>query len=378
MLILQKSLLDQFVTEFKADATHSSRDEPFSELTLRVSAAVLRTFNARAMSQPIESQPSVTQSTVAQPDPPLINRRRYLAAFKKITPYTGSTYYPCSDHAIEALTTGNFKGIHSSIFGGFLTKEKATRQLERNLLLGAPLSDSATKALQNLRSMLTWENSEWEPDLIVRTCYDWDKVFFNGRLKGHVTINWTTEEVLRRSNRAGGERACIGHCLSRDNSWRWGHCQIEMNADVLLLRPEEVRDHSIKAGEAPVSPFKYMWGILLHEFCHAYLQILTGHNQNDEDDEAAGFDYFHGKHWQRCTYAVDRRARELLGIGVSRNHPGAYGLAINHYDVENHVVKPKTSRWTQFKKQGYRRVVEVCQQRVRTVVVGKTKLIKDR
>ena len=219
-----------------------------------------------------------TQPTGPEPNPPLINRRRYLQAFQKITPDTGSTFYPCSEDDIKALTSGTFKGPHSSIFGGPLTKEKATTHLERFLLPGTKLSASETQALQNLRNMLTWENTAaWGPDIFVRTCYDWDKVFFNGRLKGHITIQWQTEENLRKESRSSNGWACRGQCRSNDVSWRWGHCQIELNADIFLLCPEESRSRIIKVGELPVSHFKLMWAIFLHELCHAYLGITTGH-----------------------------------------------------------------------------------------------------
>ena len=258
------------------------------------------------------------QPTTAQADPPSIDLWRYNNAFARVSPDTGSTFYPCSKSDIEALTGGfNFARAFLPFCGFSMSKERATVQLERSLLPGTPLSESARDALERLRTMLMWEDREWGPDLIVKTCYDWDKVFFDRRLKGHVMINWSTEELLREWKEKPGAWACLGHCLVDGISWQRGHCRIELNANELLLFPNN-HDRTIRAGDPPVSPFRYLWAVLLHEFCHAYLKIMTCHDSDDEHDEADEYERTHGRHFQRCLYAVDRRARELLGIGTTR------------------------------------------------------------
>ncbi len=315
-----------------------------------------------------------TQPAGSEPHPPFINRRRYVNAFLKVSPYTGSTFYACSENDIKALTNDDFKRFDSPVLGGLLlgglmSMEEATVQLERFLLPSNPVPKSATNALQRLRNMLTWENHEWGPDLVVKSCYDWDKVFFNKRLKGHVTIQWRNQEAITTALNPG----LNGLCVNNDVSWRWGHCRVELNADSLLLLPGT---WNLQAGEQVVSAFQYLWAVVLHEYCHAYLAVLTGHNITDLEDCAAGFDGSHGKHFQRCIYAVDQRTRQLLGIGASRNYIGMNGLPINFYDVENHVVTPHTSKWAELRQQGYHRMLQACQHSLRRVVFRQQQLIK--
>lgn len=290
----------------------------------------------------------------------------------KVSSTTGSTFYPCTEDDIKALTISDFTRFTDPIFGKPMSREEATVELERLLLPETPIPKSASNALQRLRNMLTWEKHDWGPDLVVKSCYDWDKVFFNRRLKGHVTINWSTHETLQSANSAYSVQ---GRSIADDVSWRWGHVRIELNADDLLLLPGA---WSIQDDEAPVSQFRYMWGVVLHEYCHAYLQILTGHSDFDKDDDAAGYDGTHGKHFQRCIYAVDRRARQLLGVGAMRTYVGRDGMPINYYDAENHIVTPKTSKWAELRQQGYHRVIQACQHSLRKVVYRRQQLIKSK
>lgn len=79
---------------------------------------------------------------------------------------------------------------------------------------------------------------------------------------------------------------------------------------------------------------------------HAYLAILTG-SDGDEDEFEEGFDGSHGRHFQRCFYAVDRMTRELLGIAVSDDstQKTSQGLLRKPFDAKNYVVAPRrTSR----------------------------------
>ena len=309
-----------------------------------------------------------TQQAGSEPYPPFINRRRYIEAFKKVSPYTGLHSYDCSESDIKALTNDDFRRFDSPVLGSLMSMEEATVQLERFLLPSNPVPKSATNALERLRDMLTWEDDEWSPQLVVKSCYDWDKLFFNRRLKGHVTIMWKTHEAMTTTLNPHN----AGQCAGDEVSWRWGHCRVELNADCLLLLPIS---WSFCANEPPASAFRTLWAIVLHEYCHAYLAILTGHNITDVEDQAAGFDYYHGKHFQRCIYAVDQRTRQLLGIGASRNYGGVDGLPINVYDVENHVVTPHTSKWAE---QGYHRILQACQHSLRRVVIRQQQLIKGK
>ena len=86
--------------------------------------------------------------------------------------------------------------IGTPILGKFLSLEEATTELERSLLPTAKLSSSIEAALKRLRNMLLLEHKDWGPDLVVKSFNDWDKVFFNRRLKRHVELCWRTEESV--------------------------------------------------------------------------------------------------------------------------------------------------------------------------------------
>ena len=84
---------------------------------------------------------------------------------------------------------------------------------------------------------------------------------------------------------------------------------------------------------------------------HAYLAILTG-NGEDEDEEEEGFDGTHGRHFQRCIYAVDKMSRALLGIAACNDStPSSDGRLRRPFDVEAHSVKrPRSLPWHLHKK----------------------------
>lgn len=296
-----------------------------------------------------------------EPFPTLPNRRRYINAFMKVTTSTG-TPYPCSEDDIKTLTNDKFEQFDSPWFGKLMSAEQATVQLEQFLLPGTPLTKPQIKARERLQGMLRWESSDWGPDLVVKTAHDFDKLFFNRKLKGHIQIKWASDEQLLRYN-----ANLLGQSNQDGQSWRWGHCLIDLNADRLLLVPSDFR--SIREGEASVSQFRFLWSVVLHEFCHAYLQVLTGHNDFDHDDSKTGHDGHHGQHFQRCIYAVDRSTRGLLGIGALCSFTGQDGKPINVFDVENHTVEPKPSRWAELKGKGYRMVVQACGHGVRRLIL---------
>ena len=81
--------------------------------------------------------------------------------------------------------------------------EAATAELERSLLPTAKLSASTEAALKRLRNMLLLEHKDWGPDLVVKSFNDWDKVFFNRRLKRHVELCWRTQESVEKWRKTG-------------------------------------------------------------------------------------------------------------------------------------------------------------------------------
>ena len=117
---------------------------------------------------------------------------------------------------IESVTKPNFFGRDTQpILGRFLSMEAATTELECSLLPTAKLSTSTEAALKRLRKMLLLEHKDWGPDLVVKSFNDWDKVFFNRRLKRHVELCWRTEDSVEY----WAKRGTYGHQVRfRDSS----------------------------------------------------------------------------------------------------------------------------------------------------------------
>ena len=206
--------------------------------------------------------------------------------------------------------------------------------------------------------MLLLEDKDWGPDLIIKSFNDWDKVFFDRRLKGHVQIMWKSEAFDPAIH-----RNLYGQQLSGSISWRWKHAKIEMNADRLLLLPEP---RAMKVDEAPVSPFRGMWGTFLHECCHAYLDILTG-GACDMDEEAEGFDGGHGTHFQRCIHAVGRSTRALLGVAAATTY-WTRDRPQKPFDPENHKVIPRDPKMPKLPNgRGIRHIIQTCSHMVKVL-----------
>lgn len=230
--------------------------------------------------------------------------------------------------------------------------EEATIKLERSLLPTTELSASTEAALKRLRKMMLLENQDWGPDIVIKSFNDWDKVFFNRRLKGHVEVCWRKEKDIPRWVQNG----TYGHAANQDASWRWRHVKIELNADRLLLMPEM---RPLRTGESPASPFRGLWGTFLHECCHAYLAILSG-SSIDAEESAEGYDGGHGVYFQRCIYAVDRSARALLGVAPSCEYGTDGNLPQKFFDPKNHKVIPRDPKMPVLKRVGLVQVWRTC------------------
>ena len=284
--------------------------------------------------------------------------------FSYLQSISSGTPYPGTKKDIESATTADYHRSKKNrpILGDFLSMEAATTKLERSLLPTAELSPSTEAALKRLRGMLLLENKDWGPDLVVKSFNDWDKVFFNRRLKNHVEICWRKEASVP----GWPGKFMYGHQLEEGVSWRWRHVKIELNADLLLLKP-----HSealiMREGEPPVSPFRAIWGALLHECCHAYLAILSGSGRNREE-EAEGYDGGHGVHFQRCLHAVDRSSRALLGIAALCDYVTRDNRPQKSFDPKNHQVVPRDPRVPVLKRMGIIQMWRTCSHMARVLL----------
>ncbi len=217
---------------------------------------------------------------------PSINRKRYADAFKKVRyrdgePYLGNptkdmlgVYHKEIESLIpkvptlalstafvvgcQALVVGSKRAIRiekrrdQPRLGGLMSVEKATVELEQALRSAREVSRSSHGTLKRLRSMIkAGDQDEWGPELVAKSFHDWDRVFFNGRLKGHCTFEWKSEHDYDMGDRLFGKIKYEGFDL------RQPRVKILLNADRILLSLEFV---DIEVDEAFVSSFRAMFG----------------------------------------------------------------------------------------------------------------------
>ena len=133
-----------------------------------------------------------------------------------------------------------------------MSVEKATVELEQVLRSAREVSRSSHGALKRLRGMIKADDQdEWGPESVAKNFHDWDPVFFNGRLKGHCTFEWESEDDYDMGDRLFGKIKYEGFDL------RQARVKIFLNADRILLSLEIV---DLEVDEAFVSSFRAMFG----------------------------------------------------------------------------------------------------------------------
>ena len=116
-------------------------------------------------------------------------------------------------------------------------------------------------------------------------------MFFDGRLRGNVCVQWVSDEYFQQWHVPPG---AWGFTV-RPQPGELGQCRVKLNAKTILLDPSI--DNS----------FKTMVGTMLHEMCHAYEQVRCFPGDCDQGDG-------HDKHFRTKIHAVHRRAHHLLGM----------------------------------------------------------------
>ncbi|MCJ1226298.1 hypothetical protein MMC12_002948 [Toensbergia leucococca] len=125
----------------------------------------------------------------------------------------------------------------------------------------------------------------WGPDIVVKAFHDLDKVFFQGRLEGRVTIKWKKAKFFKYDSSKGKTYGSTWSKAPRG-------AQIFLNADAIFL--DQTSD-----------PFKDMWGTLLHEMIHAYFDVMCGIGEGSDH---------HGEDFQRIFRALNIRTGPLIGV----------------------------------------------------------------
>ena len=182
----------------------------------------------------------------------------YKKAFHAITPSTG-TEYPCTPEELHAcagvarqLPADGDWSKHKAILFGYPKngrfidpkrdpKEVAREVFDHNMKNMSKASADELRAMERLVTFFNGADRRyWGPDLAVKAFYDLDKVFFCGRLRGHVCLTWQRREFFKDEG------------YGETESMSGGKCVIHLNAFAIFFLPE-------------VSIFDQMFAALLHE-----------------------------------------------------------------------------------------------------------------
>ena len=155
---------------------------------------------------------------------------------------TSGTPYPCKQSDLDQLN----RRMPETLFPPFqsMRSREAVREIESFLDKSKEVSAAEDSAAKRIAEALKLER--WGPDLIIKMFGDLDTLFFMGRLKGSVSVEWMQRQEF--SNRLGGVPA-YGVTSYRGN----GTSQITLNAWDIL------------AGSGGWDPFSYMWMTMVHE-----------------------------------------------------------------------------------------------------------------
>lgn len=166
-------------------------------------------------------------------------RELYEESGYDIAPDT-ATNYPCTQRelnasggvnrqmAIDEETVMNMKLFAHPNKGPFTDARKAAREIfDHNDQKRTP---SATENEAINRLVDGFENAvrqPWGPDLAIKAFCDLDKVFFCGRLKGHVCLTWMSERSVDSEGNA---------FYARSGYMGKGKCVMHLNAYMIFFR----------------------------------------------------------------------------------------------------------------------------------------------
>ena len=188
------------------------------------------------------------------------------------------TPYEITDKELKDLRAKVYPKKHS---GHFVTEVQAVAEIRDHNRLGREPTLNEAAAINRLHAALSLQ--DWHPDVVIKTFNDLDTIFFDGLLRGHVTIQWSDSRLndtyvigSSRDPRNLGDvemqRAALKYesrlPLVADDTARTvtilvlgntrrrrslpGQCRIWLNADHFMIQ-SNVRSH--------------IWFVLLHEMC---------------------------------------------------------------------------------------------------------------
>ena len=212
----------------------------------------------------------------------------YNESFKLFRADSG-TRYPCSQSEIDFHHRGQFFRTNK---GPFVSAFEATSEIVRHNKETRKVPHPELAAIDRLiDAVLDAEEYGCGPDIIVKAFSDLDLVFFDGRLRGNVCVQWASNEYFQQWQVPLG---AWGFTI-KPQPGEVGQCRVKLNAKTILLDP------------STDTPFKTMFGTMLHEMCHAYERVRCLPEECDQGDG-------HDEHFRTKIHAVHRRAHHLLGL----------------------------------------------------------------
>ena len=219
--------------------------------------------------------------------------RQALQPFKTDT----GTPYPCSQAEIDFHQKNVFPTRNK---GPFVTSREATKEVmwqnDTKRITPILFEKEAIKRLFWAASCAQ-DGLTLGPDVAIKAFADLDLVFFAGRLRNHVTVQWQAD--------IGTPNPVWGIC-SRPRHGEEGQCRIKLNASLIF-----------KEGwtQGTRNPFESMIGTLLHEMSHAYEDVRSPHDIEPGDGG-------HGKLFETRIAVVHKRALQILGLwAIERGEP---------------------------------------------------------
>ena len=164
----------------------------------------------------------------------------YKEAFYEVFVDTG-TNYPCTEEELNAsggvnrhtAMNAHYKKDKTKWFphknkGPFVEARTAAREVfDHNHPTRIP-SVAEDDAMSRLMTAFGKAGREpWGPDLAIKAFCDLDKVFFCGRLKGHVCLTWDADSI------------CGNDCWGSTQYMEQGKCVILLNADQIFFHSRD-------------------------------------------------------------------------------------------------------------------------------------------
>lgn len=215
----------------------------------------------------------------------------YQQAFSPFSKDIG-TRHACSQGDLDVHNTGSFQEWNNR---PFVTAMEATTEvmLQNHVSRRLPSSESTAIDIMGRTIYAVEKRMEFGPDLAVKAFADLDLIFFGGRLRDNVRVQWVKATEYPRfeaSSELGGAAIQL---------LQPGKCLILLNADLLLREDSQDED-----------PLRRMFGTLLHAMCRAYEIVRCGHSDHQVSNKRRGCDEF----FSTRVAVVNKRAMRLLGL----------------------------------------------------------------